>query len=202
MRTLSRRDIGSALATGFTTGIIGWQILVYLGTRLPLGLEPVFLVYIVPVCWLAGVQLGYFLGQYLRPFTQFGRFACIGFANAMVDFGVLYLGIAMTGLVGGFGYTVLKSISFIVATIHSYIWNKYWAFDAGRGAITSREVISFVGVAASSLVVNVAVASFVNLLRPAGFTPEAWAGVGAVAGSAAALVFSFTGFRLFVFKRK
>lgn len=202
MRTLSRRDIGSALATGFTTGIIGWQILAHLRQPLPLGLSPVYLVYVVPVLWLAGVQLGYFLSAYLRPFAQFGRFACIGFANAMVDFGVLNLGMALTGINSGIILSFMKAFSFLIATVHSYIWNKYWAFDASRSAVTGREVASFAGVTATSLAVNVIVFSIVSALQPASFSPDVWANIGAVISSAAALIFSFTGFRLFVFKRK
>jgi putative flippase GtrA len=39
-------------------------------------------------------------------------------------------------------------------------------------------------------------------LKPSGFAMESWAGIGAIAGAAAAIIFSFTGFRVFVFKKK
>jgi putative flippase GtrA len=202
MRTLSRRDIVSSLITGLTTGAIAWGILSYLGRGLPFGFPSAALVVVVPLAWLAGVQLGYALGVWFRPFIQFGRFACIGFANAAVDFGVLYLGIALTGGTTGAAYTLLKSFSFAVAVLHSYVWNKTWAFDASKSRGGSREAASFVGVALAGLLVNVAVASLVVAVHPSGFEPRAWAGVGAVTGSAAALIFSFIGFRVFVFKRK
>ncbi|MCC6934190.1 MAG: GtrA family protein [Candidatus Yanofskybacteria bacterium] len=202
MRSLSSRDVSSALVTGFTTGIIAWRILLFLGHPLPFGIAPGVLVPLIPALWLAGVQLGYLLGMVFRPFVQFGRFAAIGFANAAVDFGVLYAFIAATGLATGGAYAAFKAVSFSVATVHSYLWNKYWAFDAGRSRGGQREVLAFLGVALSSLLVNVGAASVVVALRPATFAVASWAGIGAVVGSAAALVFSFTGFRLFVFNRR
>jgi len=202
MRILSQRDTLSATVTGLTTGLIAWRILVFLGHALPLGIDPVVLVLLTPIAWAVGVQFGYFLGMFIRPFIQFGKFACIGFANAAVDFGVLYLLIGLTGLAAGIAYTVFKTISFSVATAHSYVWNKYWAFDAGSTSAGGRELASFLGVSVASLLVNVGVASLVVALRPGSVPATSWAGVSAVAGSALALIFSFTGFRVFVFRKK
>jgi putative flippase GtrA len=196
MRLLDRRDIVSALITGCTTGVIGWAVFGYLGRRFPW-----WAALIVPVLWLAGVQLGYALGVVAKPFSQFGKFCAIGFTNAAVDFGVLYLLIAATGVAAGVAYTLFKTVSFSVATLHSYLWNKYWAFGASRSHGGGREFASFIGVSLVSLLINVTIASIVVAFRPAGITPQAWAGISAVVGSAVALIFSFLGFRLFVFKK-
>jgi putative flippase GtrA len=197
MRTLSRRDIVSAVITGITTGVIGWAVFAYLGHHLPLGV-----VFIVPVLWLAGVQVGYALGAVFKPFAQFGKFCAIGFTNAAVDFGVLYLLIGITGLAVGVAYTIFKTISFSVATAHSYFWNKYWSFSAARSRGGGREFLAFIGVSLVSLLINVGLASIVVAFRPAGITPQAWAGISAIVGSAVALIFSFIGFRVFVFRKK
>ena len=201
MKIVSQKDVLSAIVTGLTTGIIGWRVLDFLGRALPLGIDPIVLVLLVPIAWVLGVQLGYFLGTMMRPFTQFGRFACIGFANAAVDFGVLYILIAYSGVTAGVAYAVFKAASFSVATVHSYLWNKYWTFEAARTSGGKSELLSFIGVALSSLIVNVVASSFVVLLRPASVAAVSWAGVGAIVGSATALIFSFVGFRLFVFKK-
>jgi putative flippase GtrA len=202
MKIVNQKDIVSGVITGATTGIIAWRILVFLGTMLPMGIDPSILPLVIPILWVAGVQLGYFLGRFIRPFTQFGRFACIGFANAAVDFGVLYILIAATGLAEGGAYATFKAASFAVATLHSYLWNKYWTFEAATTAGGKSEILSFVSVALASLVVNVGAASLVVALRPETIAITSWAGVGAVVGSATALVFSFIGFRVFVFKKK
>lgn len=202
MKILNQRDTFSALATGLTTGLIAWRILVYLGSTLPFNIPTISLVLIIPILWVTGVQFGYFLGLFFRPMSQFGRFAAIGFANAAVDFGVLYLFISMTGIAAGFLYALFKALSFTVATVHSYFWNKFWAFEAGASRGGAAEILRFTSVALTSVLVNVLVATVVVFLRPASFNAEAWAGVGAIAGSATALIFSFAGFRAFVFKKK
>lgn len=202
MKIVNRKDVISAAVTGLTTGSIGWRILVFLNHGLPGGINPNILPVVVPLLWIFGVQLGYFLSAYFRPFAQFGRFACIGFANALVDFGVLYVLIAWSGIAEGSAYSAFKAVSFSFATVHSYLWNKYWAFDAANTTGGSREALSFVGVALASLLVNVIAASLIVALRPETVPAASWAGVGAVVGSAVALIFSFTGFRVFVFKKK
>lgn len=201
MKVLSRKDVMAGLVTGLTTGLIAWRVLVYLDKALPAGIDPSVLPFVVPFLWVAGVQLGYVLGAFIRPFTQFGRFACIGFSNAAVDFGILYIGIAATGATEGVAYTIMKAISFSVATVHSYLWNKYWTFESSSSEVNSREVSSFVGVSVVSLLVNVGVASLVVAVRPETIAGASWAGIAAVIGSAAAIIFSFTGFRVFVFKK-
>jgi len=196
---LTRQDISSSLVTGFTTGLISWQIFAYLDVTSIVGIPPAALVVIVPVLWIIGVWFGYFLGQWIGFFNQFGRFAAIGFTNAAVDFGVLYILIALTGMVKGPGFSVFKAISFMIAVTHSYFWNRYWTFER-KNAAGSREFISFIVVSVIALMINVGVASIVNAL-PTLVSPAAWAGVAAIAGSATALLLSFVGYRLLVFKR-
>lgn len=200
MKILSRRDIFSALITGLTTGVIAWQILVFL--KVDPSFSLVLLALITPIFWVAGVQLGYALGALWAPMTQFGRFVAVGFANAMVDFGILYLFIALTGIAGGVGYASFKGTSFLVALVHSYLWNKHWSFEAGNSSGGSSEIGRFVMVALAAAVVNVGVASAVVFSRPEAFDSHIWAGIGAAAGSATALIFSFIGFRVFVFQKK
>jgi putative flippase GtrA len=202
MLLISRRDARNALITGLTTGLIAWGILSYLGRGLPSDIPTASLAVIIPLLWLAGIQLGLTLSRWFPPMKQFGRFAAIGFTNAAVDFGILYLLIAYSGVATGIVYSVFKALSFSVATVHSYLWNKYWAFDAARSGGGSGEAGRFAAVALSAILVNVAVASFIVAIAPAGSDPKVWAGLGAIAGSASALIFSFIGFRAFVFRRK
>lgn len=199
----TRKDLLFSVITGFYAGLIIWQIMIFLGRPDFWGISFVWLIVVVPVLWILGVNLGYFLGQWMPFFNQFGRYAAIGFTNAAVDFGVLNLLIASSGIASGWFFTVFKGISFIGATLHSYFWNKYWAFEFGQSGQGKQEFIKFFGVTAVAILINVAVASFlVNGLDPLlGLDENTWANVGAVAGSAVALIFSFAGFRLIVFKK-
>jgi len=155
-----------------------------------------WLLIIVPILWILGVLLGYFLGKWMAFFNQFGKFAAIGFTNAAVDFGVLNLLIANTGISSGGWYAVFKAVSFLSAIIPSYFWNKHWAFEA-KGGDSGFEFTKFMSVAIVSIFINTGVASFiVNYVHPTGgLNPAIWANVGAVAGSAVALIFSFAVFK-------
>jgi len=203
MRTLSKKDIIYAIVTGLLTGIVANGVLSFLKVSLPFGIPLGLLVVVVPILWILGVQLGYALGMWIGFFTRFGKFAAIGFTNAAVDFGVLNLEIALSDIDRGPWFSVFKGVSFIVAIMHSYLWNKFWVFDAGESGGGKGEFAKFIGVAVVSFVINVSVASVVvNLVHPlAGIGTTPWASVGAIVGSAVALVFSFVGFRLAVFKK-
>ena len=198
----TKKDFYFSIATGLITGFSAWKIFEYLEVSKFGGYSFVWFLLVVPVLWILGVNFGYFLGKWFGFFNQFGKFAAIGFTNAAVDFGILNLFIAKTGETAGLYYAVFKGVSFVAATLHSYTWNKYWAFDAGQSR-GSGEFIKFFGVSILALAINVSVASFVvNLVPPVlGFDSKTWANVGAVAASAVALVFSFAGFKFLVFKK-
>lgn len=199
----SKKDLIFSLITGFYTGFIIWRIFDFLEIPMFKGISFVWLVVLVPILWILGVNLGYFLGRWFGFFNQFGKFSAIGFSNAAVDFGILNLFIFYSGLAAGVWFSVFKTISFITAAIHSYFWNKYWSFEAGRSGVSGQEFFKFFIISVIATLVNVIAASIVvNIIGSQfGASPEAWANIGAVVGSAVALIFSFIGFRKFVFKK-
>ena len=198
---MTSSDILYSVITGLTTGIIAWRILMFLEKPRIRGFSTAWLIIASPIGWLVGVWLGYFLAQWYPFFGQFGKFVAIGFTNAAIDFGVLNLFIAYTHHARGFRFTLYKGASFIIATIHSYVWNKYWAFQS-HSVTSGVEVANFLIVTLAALFVNVTAASIVvNLIpRQFGMSEKAWATFGAIIGSATALVLSFVGFRIIVFK--
>lgn len=199
----TKRDLGFALLTGLITGTIGWKIFETLNVPQFQDISWAALIIVVPILWVLGVLLGYFLGQWMEFFNQFGKFAAIGFTNAAVDFGVLNALILQTGFFEGKGYAVLKSISFIVALLSSYVWNKFWAFRSKNVQGGGIEFLKFVVVTLISFGINVGMASLVaTYIEPIrGFDAHTWANVAAVVGSGVALVFSFIGFKKAVFRR-
>ena len=224
----TKKDFIFSIVTGLYTGLIAWRIFVFLGlpvitlwnrscetTCLPDGpctglycvpdylivMPTWWFVIIVPVLWVLGVNLGYFLGRWLAFFNQFGKFAAIGFTNAAVDFGILNLLIAWSGVASGILFAVFKATSFILAVTHSYGWNKYWVFTS-QDSEDGNKFFKFLTVNIIAAVVNVGVASLiVNGVDPVlNLDQNAWANIGAVTGSAIALIFSFIGLRLIVFR--
>lgn len=200
----TKRDLIFSVATGLITGFSAWRIFSFLKIPVYAGIPYAWLLVIIPVLWILGVNLGYFLGRWLEFFNQFGKFVPIGFTNAAVDFGVLNLLIFTTGIAAGIWYPVFKVISFVCAVIPSFFWNKYWAFEAGKTGRGVAEFFKFISVMIMATLVNASVASFVvNFFHPVfELNAPAWANISAVAGSAAALIFSFTGFKVAVFRVK
>lgn len=202
----TKRDLIGSVVTGLTTGIIVWQLMVYLkGTNSLFGVPFIALVIIVPIVWIIGVNFGYFLGRWFTFFNQFGRYVAIGFTNAAVDFGVFNFLYVLSGITlkeRGL-FLVFKASSFVVAALHSYFWNKKWAFDASGSHGGTREFISFFVVNCLALIINATVAYTVaQLYGPSlGIAEKIWANIGLVAGSATALVFSFIGFKMVVFRK-
>ena len=196
MKILNKQDLRYALITGLTTGLIAWQVLRYLKVAPPGQVPFAWLLFVVPVLWIVGVQFGYFLGMRIGFFTQFGKFVAIGFTNFAVDAGILNLLLALTGISGGAWYAVFKTISFIIAVCHSYFWNRRWTFQPLEQSSGS-EFAKFMAVMLLSLLVNVSVATLVVHLLPSSVVN---ANIGAIVGSATALVFSFVGFRVVVFR--
>ncbi len=199
-----KKDFWVSIITGLITGFSVWQIANFLGVQRIANLSFAWLLVVVPVSWILGVNLGYVLGRFVPFFSQFGKFAAIGFTNAAVDFGILYLLIGISGNASGYFYVGFKTLSFVFAAIHSYLWNKFWVFESGDSQKLGREMGRFLLITISAAIINVlAAAIVVNVIGPKfGFMAEAWAGIGAAVGSATALVFSFVGFRTVVFRQR
>ena len=199
----TKKDFYFSIATGLITGFATWQIFNFLDVTKLKDISFAWFLLLVPVLWIVGVKLGYVLGKWLAFFNQFGKFAVIGFTNAAVDFGVLNLLIANTEISSGGWYSVFKAISFLSAVVPSYFWNKHWAFATSGGEVSGFEFAKFISVAIVSIFINTGTASLVvNFVNPlGGLSIQIWANIGAVAGSAVALVFSFVGFKVAVFKK-
>ena len=102
----SKKDSLFSIFTGAGAGLIAWRIFNFLGYARFLEISLAWLILIVPLLWIVGVNLGYFLGRWFSFFNQFGKFVAIGFTNAAVDFGVLNYLISITGITAGGYYSV------------------------------------------------------------------------------------------------
>ena len=197
----TKKDFTFAVLTGLMAGTSGWLVLKYLGHPAIAGISTGVLVILVPILWIIGVNFGYFLGRWMPFFNQFGKFVAVGFTNFAVDIGIFNLLFSLSGSNQSV-FVECKSASFIIAALNSYMLNKYWAFNAGSAKGGRGEFVKFILVSLLSLLVNVAVAKAVltaSTVAP-GVDVKVWANLSLIAGAAAALVFSFVGFRMVVFK--
>lgn len=200
----TKKDFYFSVITGLITGFSTWRIFEFLNIDIfGTYASSSWMMLLVPILWIIGVNLGYFLGRWLAFFNQFGKFAAVGFTNAAIYFSILNIFIYFSGFDKGLWYSVFVAISFIVATGHGYFWNKFWVFESSAHQSSRGELGSFFGVYLIAGLVNTGIASgVVNFVDPLfGLTTNQWANMSGIAGSAVALIVSFVGVKLTVFKK-
>ena len=93
-----------------------------------------------------------------------GKFLIVGVINTAINLVVLNLLILATAQGrSGIWFTIYQTIGFLLATVNSYLLNKYWTFDGTKNKSVSEYTVfffvSFVGlllnVGAASMLVNV-----------------------------------------------
>ena len=132
-----------------------------------------------------------------RIAEQIPAFAAIGAIGYFVDAGITFLGAKY----GGLSPELARPPGFIVATIVNFTLNRSITFRHSRAPLL-RAFLRYCGVASVGLAVNYSVYSACVLLAPrAGFavTP-AILPLFVAAGSGAAMVLTFLGFRFFAFR--
>ncbi len=164
-----------------------------------------------------------------RTFKQVLKFIVVGVLNTVVDLAVLNLLIWITDTGRtGWQYTLFKAISFTVAVINSYYFNRIWVFRGEETKRVGTEFTKFIVISVVGAFINVGVATLVvtfeegmvgfihmiPLISPTydwfvttlqGFTsPDfaVWPTVAALFGTLAGLVWNFLGYKFLVFTGK
>ncbi|MFH0806310.1 MAG: GtrA family protein [Candidatus Brennerbacteria bacterium] len=152
----------------------------------------------------AGGALGVTVFGALRRRTlyEFGKFATIGVLNTSIDLVILNILIATSGIADGLHYSVWKALAFATATVNSYFWNKWWAFD-NTEPVATKEFGKFFGFSLMGAFLNVGTATvIVNFVsHPEAFTPAMWGSIAALIAVVASKLWNFFFYRTFVFRR-
>jgi len=197
---MRRIDIIVALVIGELIALLSLGILRNLGLQIAwlYWVWPV----IVPLGALFGLTVAYFLGKKFLILWQAAKFVLVGALNTFVDLGVLNILILITGIATGTLYSVFKGISFIVAVINSYFWNKHWTFRKKESSDPKKEFTQFFIVSLIGFGINVGVASLVvNLIGPQfELSENIWGNVGAILATLCVMTWNFLGYKFIVFK--
>lgn len=163
-----------------------------------------FLAVSVPIIALICLYITYLLGKKKPVFFQIGKYAAVGILNTLLDLGILSLEIILSGITSGLYYSIFKSISFLVAVINSYFWNKFWTFNVNKTKKAAKEFLQFLIVSGIGFGINVGVASLiVNLIGPqAGINPQTWSILGATLAIIFSMIWNFFGYKFIVFKNE
>lgn len=212
---MTKKDYLFGIAAGLLIGLLAMPVL---QTAKP-DLYKLFSWYILPFFLIAtpvGLMVAYMIGKRLPVAWQVGKFGVIGVLNTLVDWGVLTAlilfvrrwhaidpatALVMISTVAVTYYTAYKAISFVVAVINSYYWNKYWTFATGVVSKTRAEFIQFFLVSVIGFFINVGLSSYVFGAIPptGGMSVDQWGLVGAAIGSIVGLVWNFVGYKFIVF---
>jgi len=205
---LSRRDFVRILIIGAGVGLLIQPILAnnvparyaaYLTLAARLGIFLFFLVIAPLALWIAKLISRW---RPLAGLYQFAQFAAVGTLNSFIDVGVLNVETFFNGtaLISNGLFAVLKGVSFLFATMNSFVCNKYWTFGSDEKA-SAKQVTGFYAVAIVGWILNVAAATFVKAIGPASST--AWVNIVApLGGIAAAFLWDFFGYKYLVFNKR
>lgn len=167
----------------------------------------------IPYLWLlplvfppVGVLVMFVVSLIAKRFLailQLSRFVLVGTLNTFVDLGALNGLMLISGIYSGIFYSVFKSISFLTATVNSYLWNKHWTFVKREKIFVPGEYFKFLIIVIIGFLINVTIASFVvNVIGPQfGLGVKLWANVGAFTAVLVAWIWNFLGAKFIVFKK-
>jgi len=197
---MKKSDIIASIVLGLIIGLFLGFILAGLNFNY---FSPWLLVVALPVLSLIGVFFANLLGKRVPIILQMVKFLVVGFANTAVDFGILNILMGTTGIYSGQAIFVLNSISFVVAVVHSYFWNKLWTFKAKKTDAT-KEFLQFFIVSIIGLLINGAIVFMITTwVNPvSGLADASWANVAKIAATFISLVWNFIGYKFVVFKEK
>jgi putative flippase GtrA len=151
--------------------------------------------------------------------SQIGKFLVTGFTNTGIDFIVLYLLLKITGQNEGIYTFIFPAISFSVATVNSFFMNRYWTFrqetKKKRKEKEYKDFFQFLIITLGGFLINAGVTylvsnfipPFLNLQFITGIfdNPESmqniWVLFGKACATALSMVWNFTGYKFWVFKK-
>lgn len=155
---------------------------------------------ILPILSLIGFCIAIFLSKKYRIFYQIAKFILVGILNTSIDFGVLNILIFIFKIYGGLGIIVINSISFTLAVINSYLWNKYWTFESEK-RIAGKEFFQFLFISIIGLLINDSIVYFLTtFIPPSGLNLAIWANIAKISATLIQLIWNFLGYKLIVFK--
>lgn len=196
------KDYRLVLVVGF---LVGWLVLVpaknlgyVLSAPLVAGSVAGFTLFAPLAFWILK-----YLARFWNVLERFGKFAAVGTLNSLIDIAVLNALIGATGIVAGWWFVGFKCVSFVVAKVNSYFWNKFWTFES-RTRVSMKEYLAFTAFTLVGAGINIGVASvLVSVVgSPAGMDPKWWANVSTVIAIFAGLLWNFVSYGKSVFKEE
>lgn len=197
---MSKTDYSIAGLVGFFTGIFLIPTLVNLGVRhyaLLLGIP-----WVLAACFPVWLLVGWRFSGRGRMILYIVKYTIIGALNAAIDFGILNLLSAASGVASGLFAAGINLPGFILAATHSYFWNRYWVFRSEGGRRFVRGLVIFLGVTFAGAIINGAIVGIATAaVFPLEANPAAWLNGAKVIAAGVHVFWNFYWYRFFVFRR-
>lgn len=131
---------------------------------------------------------------------QFSKFLLVGVVNTLIDVSILNLLMFVSGIYYGAYLILFNTISYSVAIINSYIFNKKWTFQDKSKARTNQFCV-FVAIALIGMGLNNAIIYvIITYASPAfGFGWVMWVNFAKIMGVGVVTMWNFLGYKIFVF---
>jgi len=198
---MRKLDIIASLVLGEITAIFA----VFVLQELNFNLFPLAVLFVaLPVLALLGVYIANIIGRKIPIIFQFAKYAVAGAANTAVDFGVLNILMFLTNTSKGEKIIILNSVAFLVAVIHSYLWNKFWTFKSTEKENSAVQFLQFLIVSLIAVLINGAIVYIISSkINPVfGLSDVAWTNIAKVVATVISLVWNFIGYKFIVFNKK
>jgi len=172
-----------------------------------------------PILCLVFLYIAFLIAKKITILRQASKFILVGGLNTLVDWGALSFLIFIfrkslninTGTViftvfsvTIIYYTLFKALSFILATVNSYIWNKLWTFQRKTDEAAGKEFSQFMIVTVLGFLINVGIASIIfKFIAPVGgLNNDQWAIIAAAIATMISMIWNFIGYKFIVFDIK
>jgi len=201
MNIIGKKDFLASVLAGFLIGLFSFPVTVNL-----LGDRKLLIFSIAIGLWVltvVGIGVAGFLGRWLKILFEIAKFGVVGILNTLIDFGVLNLLSYLTKVFGGLALIPLNVISFSVAVVNSYLWNKHWTFKTGGLSQKGKEFAGFVAVSVIGAFLNTATVYLLTTLvffDGLIFSSELRLNLAKLAATLVSLTWNFVGYKFFVFK--
>lgn len=201
---LARRDFFFVAMIGAAFAIFAIPILANLDApfiRLNATFVASMVVFFVVVAVVALAIAGV-IARRIPVVLQLAKFAAVGAFNTFLDWGVYNILMLATHIYAGNGIALFKALSFCVAVVGGYLWNKYWTFNNSKKG-SANEMALFLTVSVIGATINVTLTwIIVNLFTgTSAVTPQQLAQIGAGIATIVSMTWNFAGYKFIVFKK-
>lgn len=186
---MTRKDIVFSFICGI---FLSWLLIDFFGYKM----WPAF--FILPEISILGLKISEVIGRKITFAHQAGKFILIGIFADIIDIKVyqfLFLVLPFS--------LFLKAISFILATVIKYWWNKNWAFEKNGKDGIKKEMFQFFAVTIGSLALNLVSFYYLTVILGPQLSigTAAWTELSIIMAALVAALCNFTGYKFIVFKK-